>query len=58
MLSANEANESAWIVSPGKKVKQKESGFRAAINVLGQIFARNAKNDPITLCEASKSVKK
>ena len=25
---------------------------------LGQIFAKNAKNDPKTLCEAWKSVKK
>ena len=27
------------------------------IHVLGHIFAKNAKNDPITLLEASKSAK-
>ena len=42
-----------------KKVKQIFfSWFRAAIHVLGQILAKNAKNDPKTLFEASKSVKK
>ena len=39
-----------------KKVKQKNSWFRAMF--LGEIFAENAKNDPKTLFEASKSVKK
>ena len=34
-----------------KKVKQKNM-------FLGQIFGKNAKNDPKTLSEASKSVKK
>ena len=41
-----------------KKVKQNNSQFRAAIHVLSPIFAKNAKNDPKTLFEASKSVKK
>ena len=41
-----------------KKVKQKKSWFRAAMHVFrSDIFAKNAKNDPITLFEASKSVK-
>ena len=44
--------------SPGEKVQTKKSWFRAAIHILGQIFAKNAKNDQKTLFEASKSVKK
>ena len=44
--------------SPGKKtVKQKSSGFGAVIHVF-KIFAKNAKNDPKTLFEASRSVLK
>ena len=31
----------------GKSVKK--SGFRAVMHVLGQIFAKNTKNDPETL---------
>ena len=49
-------------VISGHQVKKGQtktkSGFRAAIHVLGQIFAKNAKNDPTSLFEASKSVKK
>ena len=41
-----------------KKVKHFFSWFRAAIHVLRSDFAKNAKNDPKTLFEASKSVKK
>ena len=41
-----------------KKGQIKNSGFRAVIHVLGQIFVKNAKNDLKTLYEASKSVKK
>ena len=45
--------------SPGKKGQAKkfrDLGLRYMF--LGQIFAKNAKNDPKTLFEASKSVKK
>ena len=38
-----------------KKVKPENSRFRAVI--LGQIFAKNAKNEPKTLFKASKLVK-
>ena len=79
MLSANKANESAWIVSrtsvsfpvlcdhntgqghlrsPGEKGQTiffRDLELRYMF--LGQIFAKNAKNDPKTLLEASKSVK-
>ena len=41
-----------------KKVKQKCRGLEVRNMFLGQIFAKNAKNDPQTLFEASKSVKK
>ena len=41
-----------------KKVKQKNRDLVLRYMFLGQIFAKNAKNDPITLFEASKSVKK
>ena len=42
-----------------KKVKQKISWFRGAIHVFRSDFRKkNAKNDPKTLFEASKSVKK
>ena len=42
-----------------KKVKQKKNrDLELPYMFLGQIFAKNAKNDPITLFEASKSVKK
>ena len=42
-----------------KKVKQKNFVILELRNMfIGQIFAKNAKNDPKTLCEASKSVKK
>ena len=42
-----------------KKVKEKKiRDFELRYMFLGQIFAKNAKNDPITLFEASKSVKK
>ena len=46
--------------SPGEKGKKNRfrEKFRAAIHILGQIFVKNAKNDPKTLFEASKSVKK
>ena len=47
MLSANKANESAW-----KRSNKLRYMF------LVQIFAKNAKNEPKTLFEASKSVKK
>ena len=45
--------------SPGKKgqtKKNRDSELRYMF--LGQIFAKNAKNEPKTLFEASKSVKK
>ena len=80
MLSANTANESAWIVSltsvsfpvfcdhnkgqghlrsPGEKSQTlKFRNLELRYMFLGQIFAKNAKNDPKTLFEASKSVKK
>ena len=80
MLSANKANESAWIVSltsvsfpvlcdhntgqghlrsPGEKRQtKKHRELELRYMFLGQIFAKNAKNDPKTLFEASKSVKK
>ena len=41
-----------------KKVKQKFRDFEVRNMFLGQIFAKNAKNDPEILFEASKSVKK
>ena len=41
-----------------KKVKQKNRDLELRYMFLGQIFAKNAKNDPITLSEASKSAKK
>ena len=42
-----------------KKLKQKKKRIlELRYMYLGQIFAKNAKNDPITLFEASKSVKK
>ena len=42
-----------------KKVKQKNFAIlELRYMFLGQIFAKNAKNDPKTLFEASKSVKK
>ena len=45
--------------SPGKKGQAKKfRDLEAAIHVLDQIFAKNAKNDPNTLFKASKSVKK
>ena len=40
-----------------KKVKQKIHNLELRYMFLGQIFAKNAKNDPKTLFEASKSVK-
>ena len=43
--------------SPGKKVKQKNLGFRAAIHVFRSDFRKERENDPKTLFEASKSVK-
>ena len=42
-----------------KKVKQKKiRDLELRYMFLGPIFAKNAKNDPKTLFEASKSVKK
>ena len=42
-----------------KKVKQKKNrDLELRYMFLGQIFAKNAKNDPKTLFESSKSVKK
>ena len=42
-----------------KKVKQKKiRDLELRYMFLGQIFAKNAKNDPKTLFKASKSVKK
>ena len=42
-----------------KKVKQKKNrDLELRYMFLGQILAKNAKNDPKTLFEASKSVKK
>ena len=41
-----------------KKVKKKNRDSELQYMFLGQIFAKNAKNDPKTLFEASKSVKK
>ena len=42
-----------------KKVKQRKiRNLDLRYMFLGQIFAKNAKNDPKTLFEASKSVKK
>ena len=39
-----------------KKVKQKNRDLELRYMFLGQIFAKNSKNDPKTLFEASKSV--
>ena len=82
MLSADNANESAWIVSltyvsryhflcfvtviqvkvisghQVKKSSKKISDLELRYMFLGQIFAKNEKNNPITLFETSKSVKK
>ena len=45
--------------SPGKKGEAKKiRDLELQYMFLGQIFAKNAKNDPKTLFEASKSVKK
>ena len=41
-----------------KKVKKKTRDLELRYMFLGQIFAKNAKNDPKTFFEASKSVKK
>ena len=42
-----------------KKVKQKKNrDLELQYVFIGQIFAKNAKNDPTTFFEASKSVKK
>ena len=41
-----------------KKVKQKNRDLDLRYTFIGQIFAKNAKNDPKALFEASKSVKK
>ena len=41
-----------------KKVKQKNRDLELRYMFLGQIFAKNAKNDPQTLFESSKWVKK
>ena len=49
-------------VISGHQVKKRSSKKIRDLEVrymfLGQIFAKNAKNDPITLFEASNSVKK
>ena len=46
-------------MSPGKKGQAKQfRDLELRYMFLGQIFAKNAKNDPKTLFEASKSVKK
>ena len=45
--------------SPGKKGQAKQiRDLELRYMFLGQILAKNAKNDPKTLFEASKSVKK
>ena len=45
--------------SPGEKRSNKKfRDLELRYMLLGQIFATNAKNDPKTLFEASKSVKK
>ena len=45
--------------SPGKKRSSKKfRDLEVRYMFIGQIFAKNAKNDPKTLLEASKSVKK
>ena len=45
--------------SPGKKGQEKTNrNLELRYMFLDQIFAKNAKNDPKTLFEASKSVKK
>ena len=41
-----------------KKVKQKIRDLEVRYMFLGQIFAKNAKNDPKTLFETSKTVQK
>ena len=40
------------------KVKQKNCDLELRYMFLGQIFSKNARNDPKTLFEASKSVKR
>ena len=44
--------------SPGEKGKKKNRDLELRYMFLGQIFAKNVKNDPKALFEASKSVKK
>ena len=45
--------------SPGKKGQAKKiRDLELRCMFLGQIFAKNAKNEPITLLETPKSVKK
>ena len=60
-LSANEANESAWIGHPRSPGEKGQTIFFRDLELqyifLGQTFAKNAINDPKTLIEASKSVK-
>ena len=41
-----------------KKVKQKNRDLELRYIFLGQIFAKSEKNDPVTLFEASKLLKK
>ena len=49
----------AHLRSPGEKGQTKKiRDLELRYMFLGQIFAKNAKNDPKTLFEASKSVKK
>ena len=46
-------------LGPGEKGQTKKNrGLELRYMFLGQIFAKNAKNEPKTLFEASKSVKK
>ena len=48
-----------YVRSPGKKGQAKKCrDLELRYMFLGQIFAKNAKNDPKTIFEASKSVKK
>ena len=48
-----------YLRSPGEKGQTKKNrDLELRYMFLGQIFEKNAKNDPKTLFEASKSVKK
>ena len=59
MERERERERKGHLRSPGEKGQTKKiRGLELRYMFLGQIFTKNAKNDPKTLFEASKSVKK